>query len=373
MAACGGGGSSDPGSHSVSVTVTGLRHSYNGMTLRNNGGDDLKVFGDGAASFKTALAGGSAYSVTVSSQPTGPDQTCTVANGSGTIGGSDVTNVTIDCPYPAAYAVGGTVTGLLGTGLKLQYYADNVSLLSVDQVDANGAFGFDASRTSAVNGTVYAVSIINEPTNPAQTCAVLTRQRHGRRRRRHAASTWSATTHTVSVTITGLRQHSAHGIKLRNNGDDDRSALHRRQLRVRHARWPPGSAYSVTIAAQPQTPDQTCTVSNGSGTMGSSDVTNVVVDCPYPPARSVGGTITGMTGTGLDLTYFAPNLGVQLGTAAITGNGFVVRGRATPARSAARATASACASSRPTRPATSPVPARSPGRRSSAARSAPPT
>ena len=322
VAACGGGDSSArPASHFVSVTVTGLRHSYNGMTLRNNGGDDLKVFADGAASFKTALAGGSAYSVTVSSQPTRPDQTCTVTNGSGTIVSSDVTNVTIDCPYPAAYAVGGTVTGLLGTGLKLQYYADNVSLLSVDQVDANGAFSFDASRTGAVTGTVYAVSIVNEPTNPAQICAVV-----------NGSGTVAAAdvssvkvvcdTHTVSVTITGLRQHSAHGIKLRNNGGDD-------MVRYIDGSYafappvPPGGAYSVTIAAQPQTPDQTCTVSNGSGTMGSSDVTNVVVDCPYPPARSVGGTITGMTGTGLDLTYFAPNLGVQLGTAAITGNSFV--------------------------------------------------
>ena len=60
VAACGGGGSSDPGSHSVSVTVTGMRHSYNGMTLRNNGGDDLKVFGDGAATVKTVLASASA-------------------------------------------------------------------------------------------------------------------------------------------------------------------------------------------------------------------------------------------------------------------------------------------------------------------------
>ncbi len=84
-----------------------------------------------------------------------------------------------------------------------------------------------------------------------------------------------------------------------------------------------GSAYNVTIAAQPQTPDQTCTVTNGSGTIGSSDIADVVVDCPYPPAYAVGGTITGMTGTGLDLTYFAPNLGVRWASAAITNNSFV--------------------------------------------------
>ena len=321
VAACGGGGSSDPGSHSVSVTVTGMRHSYNGMTLRNNGGDDLKVFGDGAATFKTVLASASAYAVTVSSQPTGPDQTCTVSNGSGTIVSSNVTNVAIDCPYPAAYAVGGTVTGLLGTGLDLQYNADNVSLPSIDQVNANGAFVFDASRTSAVNGTVYGLSISNQPTSPAQTCVVLNGSGTVANADVNGVNVVCGT-HTVSLTIAGLRQHSAHGIKLQNNGGDD-------LVRFIDGTYafatplPAGSAYNVTVSAQPQTPDQTCVVSNGTGTIGSSDINNVVVNCPYPPAYAVGGTITGLTGTGLDLTYFALNLGVQLGTAAITSNSFV--------------------------------------------------
>ena len=320
LAACGGGGADDS-SHTVSITVTGLRLSYDGATLRNNGGDDLKVYGDGTFAFKTALATGSAYAVTVAAQPSGPDQACTVTNGSGTIAGSDVTNVAIDCPYATAYAVGGTVSGLTGTGLTLQYNADNVSLPSIDQVNANGAFLFDANRTSAVNGTVYGISIANQPTNPAQTCVVVNGSGTVAGADVNGVDVMCGT-HTVSLTITGLRQHSAHGIKLQNNGGDD-------LVRFVDGSYafatplPAGSAYSVTIAAEPQTPDQTCTVGNGSGTMGSSDITNVVVDCPYPPARSVGGTITGMTGTGLDLTYFAPNLGVQLGTAAITGTGFV--------------------------------------------------
>ena len=324
IGACGGGGgstSTGTASYSVSVTVTGMRHSYNGMTLQNNGGDNLKLFGDGSYTFATALASGSAYGATVFAQPTGPDQTCTVSNGSGTIGSSNVTNVAIDCPYPAAYAVGGTVSGLVGTGLDLQYSADNVSLPSINQVNVDGAFTFDASRTSAINGTVYGVSIINQPKNPAQTCVVV-----------NGSGTVAGAdvgsvnvvcgTHTVSVTIVGLRQHSAHGIKLQNNGGDDLT----RFIDGTYAFATPvavGSAYSVTISAQPQTPDQTCTVSNGSGTIGNADVTNVVVNCPYPPAYAVGGTITGMTGTGLDLTYFSPNLGVQLGTAAITNNSFV--------------------------------------------------
>ncbi len=322
VAACGGGGAAAPDpTHTVSVTVTGLRLSYNGMTLRNNGGDELRVFGDGAFAFKTALPSGTAYAVTVSSQPAAPDQTCTVSNGAGTIGASDVANVVVDCPYATAYAVGGTVAGLTGTGLTLQYNADNVSLPSINQTNANGAFVFGASRTSAVSGTVYAVSIVNQPTNPAQTCVVV----NGSGIVANADVSGIGVmcgAHTVSVTITGLRQHSAGGLKLQNNGGDDLTRFIDGTYAFATA-VPVGSAYDVTVSAQPRTPDQTCTVSNASGTIGNSDVTNVVVDCPYPPAHAVGGTITGMTGTGLDLTYFAPNLGVQLGTAAITGTGFV--------------------------------------------------
>jgi hypothetical protein len=321
-AACGGGGSATPDpTHTVSATVTGLRHSYNGMTLRNNGGDDLKVYGDGAFIFSTAIASGAAYAVTVSSQPNGPDQTCTVGNGAGTIGASDVTDVTIDCPFATAYAVGGTVTGLAGTGLDLQYNADNVSLPSIVQMNADGAFVFDAGRTSAVSGTVYGVTIVNQPRNPAQTCVVVNGSGTVAQADVNSVGVMCGT-HTVSPTITGLRQHSAHGLKLQNNGGDDLTRFIDGTYAFATA-LPVGSAYNVTIAAQPQTPDQTCTVSNGSGAIGNSDVTNVVVACPYPPAYAVGGTITGMTGTGLDLTYFAPNLGVQLGTAAIGPTGFV--------------------------------------------------
>jgi hypothetical protein len=35
--------------------------------------------------------------VTVFKQPSTPSQTCTVGSGSGTIGGANVTNVTISC------------------------------------------------------------------------------------------------------------------------------------------------------------------------------------------------------------------------------------------------------------------------------------
>lgn len=80
------------GVYSVGGSVSGLGGS---LTLQLNGGDDLTVNADGPFTFSTPLAGGSDYSVTVLTQPTG--QTCTVTNGSGTIAGADVDGVAVEC------------------------------------------------------------------------------------------------------------------------------------------------------------------------------------------------------------------------------------------------------------------------------------
>jgi hypothetical protein len=109
--------------------------------------------------------------VTLDAQPTGPGQTCVVNAGSGTIAGADV-NVLIDCPYPTAHAVGGTVSGLTGTNLQLRYNADNVTFPFSLGLNANGPYAFDAATTSAITGTAYSVSIAAQPTNPDQTCVV---------------------------------------------------------------------------------------------------------------------------------------------------------------------------------------------------------
>jgi hypothetical protein len=305
LAACGGGSSVGDGSttHTVSVTVTGLRHSYNGMTLQNNGGDKLVFYGDGTRTFATALASGAAYSVTVLSQPAGPDQTCTVSNGSGTMAGSNIENVAIDCPYPASYAVGGTVSGMTGTGLSLVYSADNVTLPSILSMAADGSFNFDAARTSAVSGTVYNVSISNQPTGPAQTCVV----------NNGSGTVASADVssvrvvcgyYQVSVTVSGLRP-TARGLTLRNNGIDGMQPFNGKF--TFYTPLANGSAYNVSLDAQPTGPSQTCVVNAGSGTITGSDV-NVLVDCPYPTAHAVGGTVSGLTGTNLQLRYNADNI-----------------------------------------------------------------
>ena len=140
----------------IGGTVSGLSGT---VVLQDNGGDDLSVSASGPFTFGTALTSGSAYSVTVKTNPAG--QTCSVANGSGTVGSAGVTNVAVTCTAVATYSIGGTVSGLSGTVVLQDNGGDDLS------VSASGPFTFGTALTS---GSAYSVTV---KTNPAgQTCSV---------------------------------------------------------------------------------------------------------------------------------------------------------------------------------------------------------
>jgi len=138
----------------VGGAVSGL--SGTGLVLEDNGGDDLTVSADGSFTFKTALADGAAYAVTVKTQPSSPAQSCTVTNGSGKIAGAKVTNVAVACTT-SEFTIGGTVTGLpTGQTLVLQDNGgDNLTLTD------SGVFTF---ATKVQTGQPYAVTVLTQPT-----------------------------------------------------------------------------------------------------------------------------------------------------------------------------------------------------------------
>lgn len=78
--------------YTVGGAISGLSGS---VTLQNNGTDDLTMNADGSFTFANALSDGSAYVVTILSQP--PLQSCNLTNGDGTITSADVTNVGVSC------------------------------------------------------------------------------------------------------------------------------------------------------------------------------------------------------------------------------------------------------------------------------------
>jgi hypothetical protein len=147
--------------YNVSGTISGL--SGMGAVIRNNGADDLAlVNGATTFTFATKVASGMPYAVTVSTQPTGPSQTCTVTAGSGNVLDRDVTNVAIAC-VTNKYKVGGNLAGMTGMGLVLQNNgADDLTL------NANGAFNF---ATTINSGATYNVTIKTQPAG--QTCRLI--------------------------------------------------------------------------------------------------------------------------------------------------------------------------------------------------------
>lgn len=145
-----------PASYTVGGTVSGLSGS---VTLANNGVDTRTLTADGPFTFTTAIAGGGAYAVTVTTQPAA--QTCTVTSGAGNVGAANVTNVAVSC-VTNTFTVGGTVSGLAGSGLVLQNNGGDNLAKNVD-----GTFTF---ATPVASGGAYNVTVATQPTSPAQTC-----------------------------------------------------------------------------------------------------------------------------------------------------------------------------------------------------------
>src|SRR3954469_8308328 len=87
-----------PAQYSISGTVVNLAGSNGGLVLQNNGNDDLPVNENGNFQFAITIASGSAFNVTILTQPSGPVQQCTVANGSG-MAPAHVNSVKVECGH----------------------------------------------------------------------------------------------------------------------------------------------------------------------------------------------------------------------------------------------------------------------------------
>ena len=175
-----------------------------------NGGHDLTIVDNGVFAFETALQAGAAYEVAVRRQPTNPMQVCTVSNGSGNLNGANVTNVAINC-QSSSFSVGGSVSGLAGTGLVLQLNGDGDLPIS-----GNGTFTFE---TQLASGTQYRVNVAGQPSNPTQVCTVASGSGTiGSTNVTNVRVTCASSTFAVGGTVVGLQ---GSGLVLQNNGGDD--------------------------------------------------------------------------------------------------------------------------------------------------------
>jgi hypothetical protein len=247
-------------SQTVGGSLYGLAPSGS-LVLQNNGGDGLTLNADGTFTFSSAVAAGSTYSVTVRSQPA--NQLCTVGNGTGVIADAAVTSVTINCST-LTRVVGGTVFGLdASESLVLQNNSgDNLV------VNGNGNFAF---ATPVAQSGAYNVAVLTQPAS--QTCTVTDGSgTAGSSDITDVQVICSTNAYTVGGTVSGL----SGTVVLQNNGADNLPLASDGAFTF-STPVAQGAAYNATVSTQPAT--QTCVVTNGSGTMAGSNVTNVSLTC----------------------------------------------------------------------------------------------
>lgn len=229
-----------------------------------------------------------------------PGQTCVGCTGGGGGGGNS-----------GPFTVGGTVTGLTGTGLVLQDNGgDNLT------ITASGTFTF---ATKIASGAKYAVTVLTQPSNPVQTCSVTGSTGSGTVSANvttvAVTCTTNAVTATIGGTVSGLVANTS--VILQDNGGDSLTVTANGAFTFKTPVTGPTDAYAVTVLTQPTSPNQICTVANGSGT-ASANVTNVAVTCVL--SYTIGGTVTGVVGSGLIVEDTAGNIVEQLPISASNGN-----------------------------------------------------
>lgn len=178
-----------------------------------------------------------------------------------------------DNPPPAAtYTVGGNVSGLSGGAVVLSLNGQE-SL----PVSAAGSFTF---ATKIATGGSYTVTVKTQPSQPPQTCTVMS----------GTGTVASANVSNVSVacsknafpiggTVTGL---SGTPVVLQNNGGDDLT-VNADGTFTFQTPVASGATYAVTVKTQPlQGTTKLCTVTQDTGTVSSGAVTSVTVNCATP-------------------------------------------------------------------------------------------
>jgi hypothetical protein len=244
----------------VGGTVSGLNVS--GLVLQNNGGDDLVVPANATDfEFATAVAFGGGYSVAVLSQPAG--LTCTVNDGVGSGVAVAVNDIDIQCSVDT-FDIGGSISGLVDSGLVLRNNgADDLSVVA-------NATSFQFATPVAYGGS-YNATVQQQPTS--QTCGVSN----------GSAANVAADVTNISIvcvgnpyTVGGVVSGLTGTVTLQNNGADN-LVLNADGSFTFPAPVVAGSPYTVTVMTQPAT--ETCVVSNGSGTIAGSNITNVDVSC----------------------------------------------------------------------------------------------
>lgn len=164
----------------------------------------------------------------------------------------------------STYTIGGSISGLTANGLVLADGSQTVS-------PASGASTFTFS-TAVASGASYSVTVQGQPSH--ETCSVSSGSGTvGTSNVTTVAVSCVANGYTIGGTISGL---TASGLVLAEGSQTVSPASGATSFTFPTA-IATGSSYSVTVQTQPS--GEACSVSNASGTIATSNITNVAVNC----------------------------------------------------------------------------------------------
>ncbi|MDH5657209.1 MAG: hypothetical protein OEZ34_14960, partial [Spirochaetia bacterium] len=162
------------------------------------------------------------------------------------------------------YTIGGTISGLTGSGLVLtNNNGDNLTV-------ASGATSF-VFPTAIADGSVYNVQVLTYPTGPVEVCAASNNANTVSGGNVSNVSITCVPGFNIGGTLSGLL--SATNIVLQNNAGDDITVSANGSFTF-PTPLPNSAAYNVTVLTQPS--NTRCFVSAGSGTV-AADVTTIVI------------------------------------------------------------------------------------------------
>ena len=261
---------------SISVAVTGLNGGT--LTVQDSKLDTLTFTSNNTQTFVHTYGSGASYQVRVQTQPSG--QFCTLSsNAKGTIT-SNIT-VTATCAATTNYSISVAVSGL--TSGTLVMHDNNADTLSFT---TNTTLTFAKTYAS---GATYQVAVKTQPSG--QTCTVGSNATGTITSNITVAVTCTSNTtnFTLGVAVTGLT-----GTLVVQDDKADQLSFTTNTTQTFAKTYASGSTYSVTIVTQPT--GQTCTLTNGSGTITAN--TTVSATCTTNTANdTLSVAVTGLSGT----------------------------------------------------------------------------
>ncbi len=273
---------------SCSSQAFALSGSISGLTAAGlvlaNGADTIDVTaGATQFTFSAPVASGSSYDVTVSAQPVG--LACSVSHGAGTMPASAVASVAVSCTGQP-FTVGGTISGLGNhTGLVL--------INGTDVLNVPASATAFTMPTAVAFGDRYDVQVQGVPAG--LNCSLAGGDgTMGAANVTSVVVTCAANTYTLGGTITGLSQP---GLVL-SDGSDTLPVASGAGSFALDEPVPFGAGYDLQVKTQPTS--ESCSVSQGVGTMPAGPVNDVAVTCSVS-TYTIGGSMSGLSRSGLVL------------------------------------------------------------------------